>query len=506
MKGYDSDLEFANAFNYFYNRFVTTAFSGEIQDLRHKLDDNQHFCINQRDVEKDFLSVKVNKSCGPDNICGRVLKFCAKELRSVFHCILNMSLRVQHVPSVWKDAVVVPVLKLGCPKMLNDLRPVALTLVVMNIFERFVKDEILRSTESLLDPMQFAYRPKRGVEDATVTLLHLLIRHLEGKGSLARVLFVDFSSAFNTIQPHVLIGRLLEEFKLSYNVLGWILDFLTNRTQRVRINNTFSGQVTSSTGSPQGCVLSSLLFILYTNMCQSNWENCTILKYADDTVIVSLLQNGETGHGSAISDFVEWCEKSYLHLNVLKNKDMIIDFRKNVPMHKVTYIKGQTVDSVQPYKYLGTIIDSKLSSEANCEAVCRKGHQRLFFLRKLCKFHIDKTLLIMYYHAYIESVLSFCLVSWYGNLSLKSRNSIDQIAKWASRLIGEPLLTPVSLYIMQVQRVGASILRDRLPPLYYEFQYLPSNRWLRVPLCTTKRYKNSFVPAVINHINSNKMI
>ncbi len=124
----------------------------------------------------------------------------------------------------------------------------------------------------------------------------------------------------------------------------------------------------------------------------------------------------------------------------------------------------------------------------------------------MCKFHIDKTLLIMFYHAYIESVLSFCLVTWYGNLSLKKRKSIDQIAKWASRLIGEPLLTPVSLYIRQVQRVGDSILSDRLHPLYYEFQYLPSNRRLRIPLCTTKRYKNSFVPSVINHINSNKMI
>ncbi len=124
----------------------------------------------------------------------------------------------------------------------------------------------------------------------------------------------------------------------------------------------------------------------------------------------------------------------------------------------------------------------------------------------MCKFHIDKTLLIMFYHAYIESVLSFCLVSWYGNLSLKKRKSVAQIAKWASRLIGEPLLTPVSLYIRQVQRVGASILSYILHPLYYEFQYLPSNRRLRVPLCTTKRYKNSFVPSVINHINSNKMI
>ncbi len=52
-----------------------------------------------------------------------------------------------------------------------------------------------------------------------------------------------------------------------------------------------------------------------------------------------------------------------------KLKSMIIDFRKNDPMHKVTYIKGQTVESVQSYKYLGTIIDSKPSFEANCEAV-----------------------------------------------------------------------------------------------------------------------------------------
>lgn len=504
LGGYNSDLELANALNGFYNRFDTFAFSGEIQDLRHNLEDSQHFCINQRDVERAFLSVKVNKSCGPDNICGRVLKFCAKELSPVFHHIFNMSLRVQHVPSVWKDAMIVPVPKVSCPKILNDFRPVALTSVLMKILERFVKCEILRTSECLLDPMQFAYRSKRGVEDATVTLIHLLMKHLEGKGTHARVLFVDFSSAFNTIQPHVLVNRLAEQFKLSNNLGGWILDFLTNRTQRVRIKNSLSVQVTSSTGSPQGCVLSPLLFILYTNMCQSNWENRVILKYADDTVIVSLLKNGETGHGPVITDFVEWCEESQLHLNVLKTKDMVIDFRRNVNTHEVTTIKGQAVECVQSYKYLGTIIDSKLSFEGNCEAVCKKGHQRMFFLRKLCKFHIDKTLLILFYRAYIESVLSFTLVSWYGNLSVKNRNSMNQIVKWASKLIGEPLLTPALLYTRQVQRMGVSVTGDRHHPLYNEFQLLPSNRRYRVPHCTTKRFKNSFVPAVINHMNKLK--
>jgi len=88
-------------------------------------------------------------------------------------------------------------------------------------------------------------------------------------------------------------------------------------------------------------------------MCHSHLEKRVVLKYADDTVIVSLLKNNENSHGRIINDFVEWCE------------DMIIDFRKNVCMDKVTYIKGETEECVQSYKYLGTIIDSKLSFEAN---------------------------------------------------------------------------------------------------------------------------------------------
>ncbi len=55
----------------------------------------------------------------------------------------------------------------------------------------------------------------------------------------ARLLFIDFSSAFNTIQPHILTRRLLEQFELSNNLVGWILDFLTNRTKRVRVNGFF---------------------------------------------------------------------------------------------------------------------------------------------------------------------------------------------------------------------------------------------------------------------------
>ena len=58
--------------------------------------------------------------------------------------------------------------------------------------------DILRHTEHLLDPLQFAYRPHRGVEDAPHTLLNLLFKHLDGKGCHALFFFIDLSSAFNT--------------------------------------------------------------------------------------------------------------------------------------------------------------------------------------------------------------------------------------------------------------------------------------------------------------------
>ncbi len=84
------------------------------------------------------------------------------------------------------------------------------------------------------------------------------------------------------------------------------------------------------------------------------------------------------------------------------------------------------MDCVDSYRYLGTIIESQLTFEKNCENVCKKGHQRLFCLRKLSRFHIDKTMMILFYRAFIESVMSFSLVSWFGSLSLKNKNSLNQ--------------------------------------------------------------------------------
>lgn len=117
---------------------------------------------------------------------------------------------------------------------------------------------ILQQIETSLDPLQFAYRENIGMEDATLYLLNLIYKHLEKTKACARLLFIDFSSAFNTIQPYLLIEKLKNK-----NVAGWILDFLTGRSQCFKINDVYSKQLFCP-GSSQGCCLSP--YILHTQM------------------------------------------------------------------------------------------------------------------------------------------------------------------------------------------------------------------------------------------------
>lgn len=121
------------------------------------------------------------------------------------------SLLLEHrrVPKLWKETIVIPVAKRRNPKELNDLRLVALTLLVMNSFERLVRQKLLEMVRKSLDPMQCAYRAGMGIEDSLITPLNLLYKPLEGPDTHARLLFWDFSSAFNTIQPDILARKLL---------------------------------------------------------------------------------------------------------------------------------------------------------------------------------------------------------------------------------------------------------------------------------------------------------
>ena len=179
----------------------------------------------------------------------------------------------------------------------------------MKTFERVILSHLLPQVKPHMDNLQFAYSEGLGVDDAVLTLLHTLHKHLDTLGTKARLLFVEFSSAFNTIQPHLLMDKLMK-MNVNAKLIVWIQSFLSNRLQYVNFNGTLSDVTEINTGAPQGCVLSAVLFIIYTSDCRSLSKH-VIVKYADDTVIIGLVSNEEdvTTYIHEINHFVDWCDK-----------------------------------------------------------------------------------------------------------------------------------------------------------------------------------------------------
>lgn len=105
----------------------------------------------------------------------------------------------------------------------------------------------------------------------------------------ARILFIDYSSAFNTILPPILEQQ---PALLQVPDCRWITNFSTNRTQMVKLGRNISSSRSTCVGSPQGCVLSPLLSSLYTNSCVSLHSSVKLLKFAD-TTLVGVTSNGE---------------------------------------------------------------------------------------------------------------------------------------------------------------------------------------------------------------------
>ncbi|KAK3569191.1 hypothetical protein QTP86_026475, partial [Hemibagrus guttatus] len=116
---------------------------------------------------------------------------------------------------------------------------------------------------------------------------------------------------------------------------------------------------------PQGCVLSRLLFSLYTNDCISTDPSVKLLKFADDTTVIGLIQDGdESAYRQEVEQLAVWCSLNNLELNTLRTVEMIVDFRRNTPALPPLTIMNSTVpDSESDFTF---IIEEETSALCFC--------------------------------------------------------------------------------------------------------------------------------------------
>ena len=292
----------------------------------------------------------------------------------------------------------------------------------MKCFEKLGR--LLTFTNEHLDPLQFAYKPHRGTGDAILTLYHNAFLHLDKAGSYVRLLFIDFSSTFNTIQPHPLALKLLH-LDVSPKLILWIVNFLLHRTQSAHFQNSISSQRSTCTGASESTVLSPALFTLYTNDCQGTTKTPTA-KYSDDTTIEDV-SNSDSVYFIEVHKFSAWSKENYLDLNVAKIKEMVVDFWNNPPPVPDLIIDDVVVERVDEYRYLETVLDNNLTFNSNIDSKHKKCQSRIYCLQKLRNIGVASDILEMYYHARIESVLTVYFMCRYGNFGVRGKRVLNDV-------------------------------------------------------------------------------
>ena len=220
--------------------------------------------ISHQDIIDQLNKLNPNKSCGPDKIHPRVIKYIRKSKTALFYLCFIYSLKGT-LPVSWKEAIITPIHKKGSRKVPSNYRPISLTSVFCRILESIIKDKIMVH----FDINHLCCKQERGFcpRMSCVTQLLYAMEHWTKSlvdGNDVDIIYLDFRKAFDCV-PHQCLLSKLKAYGISGNTLNWILDFLSNRQQRVNVNGSCSDWSNAISGVPQGSVLGPLLFIVYVN-------------------------------------------------------------------------------------------------------------------------------------------------------------------------------------------------------------------------------------------------
>ncbi|KAK1788502.1 hypothetical protein P4O66_016924 [Electrophorus voltai] len=174
-----------------------------------------------------------------------------------------------------------------------------------------------------------------------------------------------------------------------------------------------------------------------------------IIKFADDTTVVGLInKDNESAYREEVRELVSWCKVNNL----------------------------SSVEIVKNIKFLGVHIAENLTWTLNTSSITKTAQQRLYFLQKLREAHLPSPILTTFYRSTVESILSSCIITWFGNCTVFDHKTLQRIVRTAEKIIGVSLPSITNIYITRCIRKATNIVKDATHPSHELFTLLPSGR------------------------------
>lgn len=482
----------ANDFNQFYVNVGPNLASkipkhetSPTENIRNR---NMYSMLVEPVVEEEVLKIihqlKIS-SAGWDSIDSCVVKkTCLSFIFPLTH-VMNLSLMRGIVPIELKIARVLPLFKSGDTMLFSNYRPVSVLPLFSKILERLMYTRLLSfvNKHNILYKFQFGFRKGHSPNLALIYLIDRITSALE-KGDYVLGIFLDFSKAFDTVDHQILFKK-LEYYGVRGCALDWFKSYLKNREQFVVYNGVSSNKSKISCGVPQGSILGPLLFLIYVNDLADVSEELFSLLFADDsniflsgTNIDSLIES----MNKEMLKVVKWLQINKLSLNLKKTHFMIFrKGRKKISFNKKLLIDNTMIEIKSQTKFLGVIIDDKLSFAPHIKYIRGKVARAtgvLFKCRKFFKSDVLRSL----YNAFIYPYFTYCVTVW-GNACLEYLKPLIILQKRAVRCIisanGRAHTAPIfsDLKILRFEKVFAYCVQlfmykfhhKTLPAIFNEF-------------------------------------
>ena len=329
--------------------------------------------------------------------------------------ICNMSFELGVFPDLMKVAKVLPIFKSGLNNVYTNYRPVSLLPQLSKILEKLFNNRLDKflNKYNIISDNQYGFREKRSTSLALMELIEDLTQSLEKKEHTIGV-FIDLKKAFDTINHEILLEKLYN-YGLRGKSNDWVKSYLKNRKQYVKLDECESESMDVVCGVPQGSILGPKLFIMYINDMMNISKWLKFILFADDTNIFCSGKNvNDLGRmvTRELDKLKDWFAINKLSLNVTKTNYML--FSRCINAVDVTVkINNVSINRVDATKFLGVVIDDKLSWKKHIDIVKSKVSKSMFLLNRV-KFVLSYDALLLLYNSIVLPHLTYCCEIW-GN-------------------------------------------------------------------------------------------
>ena len=389
------------------------------------------------EISEALDSLKGHKAGGKNGILPELVKSSGGDIMDYILDLFNTVWNDQRVPDEWRDAMLVPIPKKGDLTQCDNWRGISLLDVVGKLFAKVIQKRLQRVVEDALPDSQCGFRSGRGCIDM-IFCTRQLVEKAREHNTKVYLLFVDLRKAYDSV-PREALWVMLRKYSIPPVMVKLLQSLHDGMQAEVTIDGYVTPEIEVQNGLRQGCTIAPTLFNLYFNLVIESWrQRCqtfgvdvlykcngklvgertrrpstmtvTALLFADDAAAVSTTREDIERAAHVLDEVTsEWG----LRMNMPKTKLMVAGVQCEEDLRPI-YIKGETIEAVKEFKYLGAIIEPHGGIERDEQDRIARASRAFGALSKPVFHDNDLSLLTkrLVYRAVVLGVLLYGAETW----------------------------------------------------------------------------------------------